>query len=67
MKRRRVKPIGGRSPARPVRAAEKLPDLVEDPLPEKPDMRAEQEAAFDSPADSDDRTGSSESDQGRTR
>jgi hypothetical protein len=67
MKRRHVKPLGKRSPAGPLRSAEQLPDLVEDPLPKKPNMKAEQQAAFKKPADPDRRTRASESDQGRTR
>ena len=69
MKRRKVTPIGKRSGARSVRAgeAERLKKFVEDPLPEKPDMSAQQKAAFIPPDDPDHRVKSSESDQGRTR
>ena len=69
MKRRKVIPIGRRAAVRPAQSAEpeRLKDFVEDPLPEKRDMTAEQKAAFSHPEDPDPRVGSSEADQGRTR
>lgn len=64
MKRRKVKPIGKRAAVRPAPSAEpeRLKDFVEDPLPEKRDMTAEQKAAFNRPEDPDPRVGASESD-----
>lgn len=47
--------------------AAKLKNFVEDPLPEKRDMTAEQKAAFGQPEDPDPRVKASEADQGRTR
>lgn len=69
MKRRKVAPIGKRAAVSPIRSdkPERLKDFVEDPLPEKRDMTAEQAAAFSQPEESDPRVKSSESDQGRTR
>ena len=69
MKRRKVVPIARRAAATSIRSGEpnRLKDFVEDPLPEKRDMKAEQEAAFKQPEDLDPRVASSESDQGRTR
>jgi hypothetical protein len=69
MKRRKVKPIAKRAAAPSIQSGEpeRLRDFVEDPLPEKRDMKAEQEAAFKQPEDPDPRATSSESDQGRTR
>ncbi len=51
MKRRKVVPIARRSAATSIRSGEpdRLKDFVEDPLPEKRDMKAEQEAAFKRP------------------
>jgi hypothetical protein len=45
----------------------KLKDLVEEPLPEKRNMKSEQKAAFSQPEDPDPRVKESEADQGRTR
>lgn len=69
MKRRKVIPIAKRSAARLIRSGkpERLKDFVEDPLPEKRDTAAEQNAAFSQPEDPDPRVTSSESDQGRTK
>ena len=69
MKRRKVTPVGKRSKTPSVRSEQpaKLKDFVEDPLPEKRDMKAEQKAAFRQPGDPDSRVKASESDQGRTR
>jgi hypothetical protein len=69
MKRRRVKPIGARARTHPIRSEqpEQLSDLVEDPIAEKRDMTAEQQAALKKPEESDPRVKASESDQGRTR
>jgi hypothetical protein len=69
MKRRKVVPIARRSAATSIRSGEpdRLKYFVEDPLPAKRDMKAEQEAAFKQPQDLDPRVASSESDQGRTR
>jgi hypothetical protein len=68
MKRRKVTPIAKRAAARSIRSGEpeRLKDFVEDPLPEKRDMTAEQQAAFRQPEEPDPRVVSSESDQGRT-
>ncbi len=69
MKRRKVTPIAKRATARSIRSdePERLKDFVEDPLPEKCDMKAEQKVAFRQPEDPDPRVVSNESDQGRTR
>jgi hypothetical protein len=69
MKRRKVTPVGKRSNTQSVRAEQpaKLEDFVEDPLPEKRNMKAEQKAAFRQPGDPDSRVEADESDQGRTR
>jgi hypothetical protein len=69
MRRRKVKPVGKRSDTYSTRAEQpaKLKDFVEDPLPEKRDMKAEQKAAFRQPGDPDPRVEADESDQGRTR
>jgi hypothetical protein len=69
MKRRKVTPLGKRSKTEAVRAEQpaKLKNFVEDPLPEKRDMTAEQKAAFRQPGDPDSRVKADESDQGRTR
>jgi hypothetical protein len=69
MKRRKVTPIGKRSSAGSMSSdqAAKLKNFVEDPLPEKRDMTAEQKAAFGQPEDPDPRVKASEADQGRTR
>ena len=69
MRRRKVAPIGKRAAVSPTRSdnPERLKDFVEDPLPEKRDMTAEQAAGFSQPEDPDPRVKSSESDQGRTR
>ena len=69
MKRRKVTPVGKRSNTQSVRAEQpaKLKDFVEDPLPEKRNMKAEQKAAFRQPGDPDSRVKADESDQGRTR
>jgi hypothetical protein len=67
MKRRRVKPIASRSSTKSVQSEERLPEFVEDPVPKKRDMKAEQENAFQEPEDLDTRTKSSERNQGRTR
>jgi hypothetical protein len=45
---------------------EKLKTIVEDPVTESRDMRCEQQAAFISPAEKDDRVRKSQGDQGRT-
>jgi hypothetical protein len=68
MRRRKVKPVGKRADKRLMRAEQpaKLKDFVEDPLPEKRNMKAEQKAAFGQPEDPDPRVEASESDQGRT-
>ena len=69
MKRRKVTPVGKRSETRSMRSQQpaKLKDFVEDPLPKKRNMKAEQKAAFSQPEDPDPRVKASESDQGRTR
>jgi hypothetical protein len=69
MRRRKVKPVGKRSDTHSTRAEQpaKLKDFVEDPLPEKRDMKAEQKVAFRQPGDPDPRVEADESDQGRTR
>jgi hypothetical protein len=67
MKRRRVRPIASRSSNKSVQSEDRLPDFVEDPLPKKRDMKAEQENAFQKPEDLDARTRRSERNQGRTR
>ena len=69
MKRRKVTPIGKRSGTRSISSEQpaKLKDFVEDPLPEKRNMKAEQKAAFGQPEDPDPRVKASEADQGRTR
>ena len=69
MKRRKVTPIAKRSDEPSIRSGEpeRLKKFVEDPLPEKRDMTAEQKAAFRQPNDPDPRVVSSESNQGRTR
>jgi hypothetical protein len=69
MKRRKVTPIAKRSDAPSVQSgeSERLEDFVEDPLPVKRNMAAEQKEAFSQPEDPDPRVSSSESDQGRTR
>jgi hypothetical protein len=69
MKRRKVTPVGKRSGAGSMSSdqAAKLKNFVEDPLPEKRDMKAEQKAAFGQPGDPDPRVEASEADQGRTR
>jgi hypothetical protein len=69
MKRRKVTPIGKR-PGTPSTSSEqsaKLKEFVEDPLPQKRNMKAEQKAAFSQPEDLDARVKASEADQGRTR
>jgi hypothetical protein len=69
MKRRKVIPVGKRSDAGSMSSEQpaKLKDFVEDPLPEKRDMKAEQKAAFGQPEDPDPQVKASEADQGRTR
>ena len=69
MKRRKVTPVGKRLATPSMRSEQpaKLKDFVEDPLPEKRDMTAEQKAAFRQPGDPDSRVKADESDQGRTR
>ena len=69
MRRRRVKPIGAQARAHPIRSEQpgQLSDLVEDPIAEKRDMTAEQQAALKKPEESDPGVKASESDQGRTR
>jgi hypothetical protein len=69
MKRRKVTPIAKRSDAPSIQPgeSERLRDFVEDPLPVKRKMAAEQDKAFSQPDDPDPRVSSSESDQGRTR
>jgi hypothetical protein len=69
MKRRKVTPVGKRSGTGSMSSEQpaKLKDFVEDPLPEKRDMKAEQKAAFGQPEDPDPRVKASEADQGRTR
>jgi hypothetical protein len=69
MKRRKVRPVGKRSGTPSMRSEQpaKLKDLVEEPLPEKRNMKSEQKAAFSQPEDPDPRVKESEADQGRTR
>lgn len=69
MKRRKVTPVGKRAKMSSVSAQQpsKLKDLVEDPVPQKRNMKAEQDAAFRQPEDPDARVKKSESDHGRTR
>ena len=69
MKRRKVTPVGKRSDTHAMRSEQpaKLKDFVEDPLPEKRNMEAEQKAAFSQQEEPDPRVKASESDQGRTQ
>lgn len=69
MKYQVTEPIGRRSNEGTKHSVEahRLPKLVEDPLPEKRDMSAEQKVAFRQPGQGDARVAASESDQSRTR